>query len=114
MAPGVAVAPGDAIVAVDGRPVDPRWGPAEHLADTAGKPVALTIESADGERRTVVVTPLADETPLRYQAWVTGRRAFTRERSDGPPRLPPRARHDEPGLGPAAPRPARRDGPRRR
>ena len=45
MAPGVAAAPGDAIVAVDGHPVDPRWGPAEHLADAAGKPVALTIET---------------------------------------------------------------------
>ena len=83
MAPGVAAAPGDAIVAVNGRPVAPRWGPAEHLADTAGKPVAVTIESADGERRTVVVTPLPDETPLRYQAWVTGRRTYTRERSEG-------------------------------
>ena len=82
-APGVAAAPGDAIVAVDGHPVDPRWGPAEHLADAAGKPVALTIENADGERRTVAVTPLADETPLRYQAWVADRRAFTRDRSGG-------------------------------
>jgi tricorn protease len=82
-APGVAVSPGEAIVAVDGRPVDPRWGPAEHLADSAGKPVALTIEGSSGERRTVVVIPLADETPLRYQAWVTDRRAFTRERSGG-------------------------------
>ena len=43
----------------------------------------LTIENADGERRTVAVTPLADETPLRYQAWVADRRAFTRERSGG-------------------------------
>jgi tricorn protease len=82
-APGVAAAPGDAIIAVDGHPVDPRWGPAEHLADAAGNPVALTIESASGERRTVAVTPLADETPLRYQAWVADRRAFTRDRSGG-------------------------------
>ncbi len=82
-APGVAAAPGDAIVAVDGHPVDPRWGPAQHLTDAAGKPVALTIENAEGERRTVAVTPLADETPLRYQAWVADRRAFTRERSAG-------------------------------
>jgi tricorn protease len=82
-APGVAMTAGDAIVAVDGRPVDPRWGPAALLSDTAGKPVALTIETAAGERRTVVVTPLGDETPLRYQAWVAGRRAFTHDRSDG-------------------------------
>jgi tricorn protease len=82
-APGVAIAPGDAIVAVDGHTVDPRWGPAALLTDTAGRPVSLTVESAGGERRTVVVTPLADETPLRYQAWVSGRRAFTRQRSGG-------------------------------
>jgi tricorn protease len=82
MAPGVAIASGDAIVAVDGRPVDP-WGPAALLADTADKPVALTVEAAGGERRSVVVTPLADETPLRYQAWVNDRRAFTHARSDG-------------------------------
>jgi tricorn protease len=80
-APGVAVKTGDAIVAVDGRPVDPRWGPAALLADTAGKPVGLTVENAAGERRSVVVTPLGDETPLRYQAWVNDRRAFTRQRS---------------------------------
>jgi tricorn protease len=82
-APGVAVTIGDVILAVDGHPVDPRWGPAEHLVDTAGKPVALTVESTTGERRNVVVTPLADETPLRYQAWVADRRAFTHERSAG-------------------------------
>jgi tricorn protease len=82
-APGVAVSVGDVVVAVDGHPVDPRGGPAELLVDTAGKPVALTVEKTSGERRTVVVTPLADETPLRYQAWVADRRAFTHERSDG-------------------------------
>ncbi len=82
-APGVAVAIGDVVVAVDGHPVDPRWGPAEYLVDTAGKPVALTVEATSGERRNVVVTPLADETPLRYQAWVADRRAFTHERSAG-------------------------------
>ena len=83
MAPGVGVNAGDAIVAVNGYPVDPRWGPAEHLADTAGRPVALTVQGDEGGPRTVAVTPLADETPLRYQAWVGGRRAFTRERSAG-------------------------------
>jgi tricorn protease len=82
-APGVAVSSGDAIVAVDGHPVDPQHGPAPLLVDTAGKPVSLTIENAAGERRVVAVVPLADETPLRYQAWVNGRRAFTHERSAG-------------------------------
>jgi len=46
-APGVAVRPGDEILAVDGRPVDPVHGPWPALAGTAGKPVELTIRPAD-------------------------------------------------------------------
>ena len=42
-APGVAVRPGDQVVAVDGQPVDPVRGPWPLLAGTAGKPVELTI-----------------------------------------------------------------------
>ena len=42
-APGVAVGPGDELVAVDGQPVDPRRGPWPLLAGTAGKPVELTV-----------------------------------------------------------------------
>ena len=42
-APGVAVSPGDELVAVDGQPVDPRRGPWPLLAGTAGKPVELTV-----------------------------------------------------------------------
>jgi Tricorn protease PDZ domain len=39
-APGVAVGPGDELVAVDGQPVDPRRGPWPLLAGTAGKPTS--------------------------------------------------------------------------
>ena len=46
-APGVAVRPGDEILAVDGRPVDPVYGPWPALAGTHGKPVELTIRPAD-------------------------------------------------------------------
>ncbi|QIJ62505.1 S41 family peptidase [Streptomyces sp. JB150] len=83
-APGVAVRAGDAIVAVGGQPVDPVTGPAPLLAGTAGKPVELTVLPAGGgEVRHTVVVPLADEEPLRYHAWVAGRRAYVRERSGG-------------------------------
>jgi tricorn protease len=75
-APGAAVAEGDAILAVDGRPVDSSFGPAASLVGAAGKPVRLTVASgATGEARDVVIEPLADERKLRYQAWVAGRRA---------------------------------------
>jgi tricorn protease len=42
-APGVAVVPGDELVAVDGLPIDPIRGPWPLLAGTAGKPVELTV-----------------------------------------------------------------------
>ncbi|WP_309114870.1 PDZ domain-containing protein [Saccharothrix sp.] len=83
-APGVAVRPGDAIVAVDGRQVDPLTGPAPLLVGTAGKPVELTVRpGGGGEPRRVVVVPLEDDEPLRYHAWVADRRARTHELSGG-------------------------------
>ncbi|AWW39649.1 MULTISPECIES: S41 family peptidase [Streptomyces] len=83
-APGVAVRPGDAIVAVAGRAVDPVTGPGPLLVGTAGKPVELTVSpSGGGEVRHAVVVPIADEEPLRYHAWVADRRAHVHERSGG-------------------------------
>lgn len=83
-APGVAVRPGDAILAVDGRTVDADLGPGPLLLGAAGQPVELTVGPAGGgaERR-VVVVPLLDDLPLRYQAWVADRRAHVHAESDG-------------------------------
>ncbi|MBW8802954.1 MAG: PDZ domain-containing protein [Catenulisporales bacterium] len=84
LAPGVAVRVGDAIVAVDGVAVPPLVGPAALLAGKAGQPAELTVRSAaTGEQRAVVVVPIADEVPLRYQAWVADRRAHVLEKSGG-------------------------------
>ncbi|MEU0988490.1 S41 family peptidase [Streptomyces sp. NPDC005953] len=83
-APGVAVRAGDAITAVDGRPVDPVAGPGPLLVGSAGKPVELTIAPAGGgDPRYAVVVPIADEEPLRYHAWVADRRAYVHEQSQG-------------------------------
>ncbi|MFS4095294.1 S41 family peptidase [Streptomyces sp. AF1A] len=83
-APGVAVRPGDAIVAVGGQPVDPVAGPGPLLIGTAHKPVELTVSpSGGGDPRHAVVVPLANEEPLRYHAWVADRRAYVHERSGG-------------------------------
>ncbi len=82
-APGVAVRPGDAVVAVDGHPVDPVTGPAPLLVGTAGKPVELTVRPPGGEPRAVVVVPLADDEPLRYHDWVADRRAHVHRVSGG-------------------------------
>jgi tricorn protease len=82
-APGVAVRPGDELVAVDGQPVDPVRGPWPLLAGTAGQPVELTVRPPSGGPRRVVVVPLRNERRLRYQDWVAGRRALVRELSQG-------------------------------
>ncbi|UXY32576.1 S41 family peptidase [Streptomyces sp. HUAS TT20] len=83
-APGVAVRAGDAVVAVGGHPVDPVTGPGPLLVGTAGQPVELTISpSGGGDLRHAAVVPIADEEPLRYHDWVTGRRAYVHERSGG-------------------------------
>ncbi|MEU7716770.1 S41 family peptidase [Streptomyces tibetensis] len=83
-APGVAVRPGDAVVAVAGQPVDPVLGPGPLLIGTAGKPVELTVSpSGGGDPRHAVVVPVADEEPLRYHAWVADRRAYVHEKSGG-------------------------------
>jgi tricorn protease len=82
-APGVAVRPGDQLVAVDGQPVDPVRGPWPLLAGTAGKPVELTVRPPSGDPRRVVVVPLRDERRLRYQDWVAAKRRLVRELSEG-------------------------------
>jgi tricorn protease len=83
-APAVAMKPGDAILAIDGRPVDEVFGPAASLVGAAHKPVQLTVrDGPSGETRDVVVEPLDDERPLHYQAWVAGRRAAVHAATNG-------------------------------
>ena len=69
---GVNVKEGDYIVAVNGQPTSDVKNIYELLVNTAGKPVALTVNAkptAEG-RRDVVVTPIADEADLYYYDWV--------------------------------------------
>ncbi|MBV9206367.1 MAG: PDZ domain-containing protein, partial [Actinobacteria bacterium] len=105
-APGVAVRPGDELLAVDGRPVDPVLGPAPLLTGAVGKPVELTVLPRGDDPpqtppalggassppnpprpprtpRRVVVVPLRDERRLRYQDWVLSRRRLVRELGEG-------------------------------
>jgi tricorn protease len=81
--PGVDIQPGDALLAVDGQPVDPATGPGPLLVGAAGKPVELTVARGGAAPRRFAVTPLASERRLRYQDWVAGRRHQVRELSGG-------------------------------
>ena len=80
--PGVATAPGDLFVAVDGRPVDPDLGPNALLAGKADKPVELSLRRDGADRRAVVVR-LASEHAARYYDLVARQRAAVGEASGG-------------------------------
>lgn len=79
--PGVELQPGDAILAINGRPVGSA-GPAELLRGTADKAVELRVQTTAGER-SVAVIPLADESVLRYLDCVATRRAMVRSLGGG-------------------------------
>ncbi|MBV8996457.1 MAG: PDZ domain-containing protein, partial [Pseudonocardiales bacterium] len=82
--PGAAVQPGEALVAVNGRSVDPVTGPWPLLVGTAGKPVELRLRAVSSDdERTIVVIPVDDEMPLRYHDWVADRRAAGHRATEG-------------------------------
>ena len=81
-APGVAASPGDLIISVDGRPVDPDIGPNPLLVGKADNPVELTFRRDGADRRAVVV-PLASEHATRYHDLIARQRATIREVSGG-------------------------------
>jgi tricorn protease len=82
-APGVLIRAGDALLAVDGQPVRQEAGPGPLLVGSAGVPVELAASAPDGGTRRAAVVPLDDETRLRYQDWVAGRRRAVRELGGG-------------------------------
>ncbi len=87
-APGAAVEPGDILEAIDGIPLTQLTGPSQLLAGAAGKAVELsfkrTVDTDDEPvRRRIAVVPLADESRLRYQNWVSDNRRTVREATQG-------------------------------
>ncbi|GLZ75716.1 tricorn protease [Actinorhabdospora filicis] len=83
--PGVGVEEGDVLLAVNGQPVGGETGvtPGQRLVNQAGQEVALTVKRGDGEPRTVTVTALSGEGPLRYREWVEANRRRVHEATGG-------------------------------
>ena len=80
---GVQALPGERIVAVGGQAVTAALPPQAMLVHHAGAKVALTLATAQGSTREVLVTALADETPARYREWVQRNRAWVHQASGG-------------------------------
>jgi tricorn protease len=88
--PGLDVAEGDYILAVNGIPLDVAEDPWAPFVGLAGKTVTLTVSSEpkpgdDDETREVVVETIdyGDEIGLRYRTWVEDNRRFVAEQTDG-------------------------------
>ena len=83
--PGLGVAEGDYLLAVDGAEVRAPANPYRLLEGTAGRTITLTVSSTPStdEGRDVVVEPVASEALLRRWAWVAANRARVDEMSGG-------------------------------
>jgi tricorn protease len=82
--PGVNIATGDAILAINGQRIGSERSPQELLVNQAGNEVQLTIESAETqETRTVAVKALRSEWGARYREWVEQNRAYVHKASEG-------------------------------
>lgn len=80
---GVDAADGDRLVAIDGVDVTRGVDPHSLLVDRGGRPVQMTLRRGRRAAHTVVVTPLSDETPLRYRAWVEANRETVADATGG-------------------------------
>jgi tricorn protease len=84
--PGVRVAVGDYLLAVNGMPLDVARDPWAAFQGLAEKTVTLTVSAKptlDADAREVVVATLASEEELRYRAWIEEHRRFVAERTGG-------------------------------
>ena len=83
--PGLGVAEGDYLLAVDGAELRAPANPYRLLEGTAGRTITLTVSSTPStdDARDLVVEPVASEAALRRWAWVAANRARVDEMSGG-------------------------------
>jgi tricorn protease len=81
--PGIDVQEGDAILAINGRPLDGTMNIFSLLEGTVEKQVSLTVGREGRPARTVVVIPVGSEAALRQWAWVEHNREYVDRKSGG-------------------------------
>ena len=83
--PGVSVAEGDYVLAVNGTPLDVSRDPWAGFDGLANRPASITVNSRptlEGSRQ-VLVKCLDDEVELRFRAWIEERRRRVDEATGG-------------------------------
>jgi tricorn protease len=82
-APGLDLHDSDFLLAVNGHEVTATQGPDELLVGSAARASITVASSANGQRRTLQVTPLEDEGALRGYDWTARNRALVDRLSGG-------------------------------
>jgi tricorn protease len=84
-APGLNVAEGDFILAINGKPLAASDNIFAHLVGTTGEQVTLTVaDTAKGKNsRDIVVEPTGSERMMRLWAWVEDNRKYVAEQTEG-------------------------------
>jgi tricorn protease len=82
--PDLDVHAGDVIEAINGEPVLSQPDPQVLLRQQQGRQVLLRLHPKEGKTaRELIVTPIADETSLRYSDWVYSRRQRVEQQGKG-------------------------------
>ena len=84
--PGVTVAEGDYLLAVNGQPIDPTKpisAAFQGLANTAVQITVNKVPSMTDDAKNVVIKPLDSETRLRHLAWIENNRKRVDQATDG-------------------------------
>lgn len=82
--PGIDVAEGDAILAVNGKRITREVSLEQRLVNEAGREVELLVLASGEEKpHTITVRTMGSEKSLRYREWVRERRAMVHEWSEG-------------------------------
>lgn len=82
--PGLNIAPGDILLAVNGRRLSADFSPQQALVNHADEDVQLVFAGRNGEKpRAVTVKTLRNEHPARYRQWVEANRRRVHEATAG-------------------------------
>ena len=82
---GARLHEGDRVLSVNGAPLSTERDPWAAFVGLAGQPLVLEVlgSEPDAEVREVVVSPMNDESRLRYRSWIDHRRQAVEEATDG-------------------------------
>ena len=84
--PGIDVAEGEYLLAVNGVEVDTARSPWAAFQGMAGQTITITVSESpvlDENARDVVIEPMGSEGNLRYRQWIEANRAYVDEQTDG-------------------------------